>query len=118
MGGTPAYTYLWNLTGQTTSTATGLWAGNYTVTVTDANGCTAITSVTINQPPAVVANPTVTNAGCGLSDGSITLAPSGGTPGYTYTWLPIQSRLELKIPLPKPMMEVLTVICMHNTTPK
>ncbi len=48
-GGSGPYTYLWqpgNLTGQT---VTNLCAGNYTVTVTDAGGCTASTSIIINQ---------------------------------------------------------------------
>jgi hypothetical protein len=48
-GGTPGYTYLWS-NGATTSTAGSLIAGTYTVTVTDANGCTKTASVTINQP--------------------------------------------------------------------
>ena len=48
-GGTGAYTYLWdsNAANQTTSTATGLSDGSYTVTVTDANGCQDSTSITI-----------------------------------------------------------------------
>src|SRR5690606_12331665 len=50
-GGTPPYTYLWNDTaGQTTATATGLNAGNYTVTVIDANGCQSIETISIIQP--------------------------------------------------------------------
>ncbi|PIX36365.1 MAG: hypothetical protein COZ59_01485, partial [Bacteroidetes bacterium CG_4_8_14_3_um_filter_31_14] len=45
-GGTPAYTYSWNPSGQTTSVATNLPAGTYNVTVTDANGCVANASIT------------------------------------------------------------------------
>ncbi len=41
-GGTPPYSYLWN-TGDMTPTITGLASGTYTVTVTDANGCSDIT---------------------------------------------------------------------------
>ncbi|GBL34520.1 serine-rich adhesin for platelets [Filimonas sp.] len=48
-GGTAAYIYLWT-GGQTTATATGLSAGSYTVSVTDANSCTATSSVTISNP--------------------------------------------------------------------
>jgi len=48
-GGTGAFTYLWT-GGQTTATATGLFAGTYTVTATDANGCSATTNITISNP--------------------------------------------------------------------
>ncbi|MBL7925972.1 MAG: T9SS type A sorting domain-containing protein, partial [Bacteroidia bacterium] len=52
-GGTSPYSYSWNTSPvKTTSNATGLVAGTYTVTVTDANSCTATKSVTITQPGA------------------------------------------------------------------
>ncbi len=52
IGGNPPYVYSWNTVPiQNNATATNLAAGNYTVTVTDNNGCTAFTSVQINQPP-------------------------------------------------------------------
>src|SRR6218665_300961 len=49
-GGTPAYTYSWAPSGGTNATATGLAAGTYTCTVTDANNCQVTRSFTINQP--------------------------------------------------------------------
>ncbi|MEY4594565.1 MAG: hypothetical protein RIQ47_975, partial [Bacteroidota bacterium] len=52
-GGTPGYTYLWS-NGATTSTATGLVAAAYTVTVTDANGCTRTGSITVGSPQSGV----------------------------------------------------------------
>ncbi len=52
-GGTPGYTYSWSPSGGTAATASGLSAGTYIVTVTDANGCTATRSFTITQPVAV-----------------------------------------------------------------
>ena len=57
-GGTASYTYLWNDTSaQTTATATGLTAGTYICTVTDANGCTAIQSFAITDSDTIA--PTV-----------------------------------------------------------
>jgi hypothetical protein len=54
-GGVPPYTYLWS-DGQTTATAGGLAAGNYSVTVTDNDGRTTQCFVTISQPPFVPVN--------------------------------------------------------------
>jgi len=85
-GGTPAYTYSWT-GGATTQDRTNLVAGTYTVTVTDANGCTKTISVTITQPPVLSLSSTKVNpSNCFVADGSIDLTPSGGTPGYTYDW--------------------------------
>ncbi|MBX7108056.1 MAG: T9SS type A sorting domain-containing protein [Chitinophagales bacterium] len=86
-GGTPSYGYLWN-TGATTSSINTLTAGTYTVTVTDSHGCTASTSIIVDQPATSVSvgmsktNVTIT----GGNDGTATANPSGGTPGYTYVW--------------------------------
>ena len=89
-GGTPAYTYSWAPSGGTNATATGLSAGTYTVTVTDANACQATRSFTINQPTAL--NTTAgskTDVSCnGGGNGTATVSPTGGTPGYTYSWAP------------------------------
>src|SRR5262249_59717197 len=52
-GGTPGYTYSWSPGGGTAATATGLAAGSYTVTITDANSCTKTQSVTIRQQKAI-----------------------------------------------------------------
>ena len=52
-GGSSPYTYLWNPSSQTNITATGLSAGTYTVTITDAGGCTASTSIIVTQPNAI-----------------------------------------------------------------
>ena len=89
-GGTPGYTYSWSPSGGTAATATGLTAGTYTVTVTDANGCMATRSFTLTEPTAIdTAVGSQTNVSCnGGSNGSASVVPSGGTPGYTYSWLP------------------------------
>lgn len=86
-GGSTPYAYHWGTVPvQTTATATGLCAGSYTVTVTDANNSTATQSVTISQPSAVTATATATVATCGQTNGSATVTASGGTSGYTYLW--------------------------------
>ena len=72
----------------TAPTNTGLMAGNYTFTATDANGCSATTLSTIApQPILLMASATTSDVSCATaSDGSIQLNATGGTPGYTYNW--------------------------------
>ena len=85
-GGTAPYTYLWNNTA-TTEDLTGLTAGTYSVTVTDANGCTATESVTLTEPTLLSALATATNVSCnGGNDGTVDLSVTGGTAPYTYAW--------------------------------
>src|SRR5687767_3033656 len=89
-GGTPAYSYSWNTNPvKTTATATGLVAGTYIVTVTDANGCSKTASVTITQPSTLVATMNApTHVLCNGGTGSASVVASGGTPAYTYSWSP------------------------------
>lgn len=85
-GGTGTYTYLWS-NGQVSQDLTTLTSGSYTVTITDANGCTLTHNKTVTQPAAGVSISVsnVTNVACfGGSTGSITVSGSGGTAGYTY----------------------------------
>lgn len=87
VGGTPAYSYSWsNL--ETTRTATFLDSGRFFVTVTDANGCTAVDSVNITEPSQLNANSALgQDVSCfGGNDGSVTSNPSGGIPPYRYFW--------------------------------
>jgi len=88
-GGAGTYSYAWSPSGGAAATASGLSAGNYTVTVTDANGCSIQKSFTITQPSAVTAIQSQTDVQCyGASTGTAGVSPSGGTGGYTYEWLP------------------------------
>ena len=90
-GGTGAYTYSWSPSGGTAATATGLTAGTYTVTVTDANLCQTTQTFTITQPAAILSATTAsTGVSCfGGSNGTASVTVSGGTPGYTYLWAPL-----------------------------
>ncbi|MGV3613376.1 MAG: beta strand repeat-containing protein, partial [Fluviicola sp.] len=86
-GGIGTYTYSWSPSGGTGAIASGLFAGAYTVTVTDAIGCTNSRMYTITQPPVLNGSTVVTNVACfGGNTGAINLTPSGGTPGYTFSW--------------------------------
>lgn len=85
-GGVSPYSYLWS-NGETTAQITGLAAGNYSVTVTGANNCTATGSITVGQPASIDLSFNVTNtSGPGAQDGAIDLTVTGGTPTYTYQW--------------------------------
>ena len=93
-GGSGGYTYNWtpgNPTGDGTTAVTGLTAGTWTCTVTDANGCTAVRNFTVTQPTALVATAaSQTNISCnGGSNGAASInTPTGGAGGYTYNWTP------------------------------
>jgi hypothetical protein len=85
-GGTPAYSYLWN-DGVNAEDRTNLPIGTYSVTVTDANGCTDDIAVQINGPTALNIEETITNASCqGDAFGSIVLTVTGGISAYSYAW--------------------------------
>ncbi|MAM05038.1 MAG: hypothetical protein CMD06_03665, partial [Flavobacteriales bacterium] len=92
-GGNPSYVYLWS-NGQTTNTISSLFAGSYTVTVTDANGCSSIPStatVIVDEPDALQSNINVlNNSNCAgsqaLATGEMEVSVTGGTTGYNYSW--------------------------------
>jgi uncharacterized protein (TIGR02145 family) len=88
-GGTGPYSYYWNsVPVQTTAVASNLSRGNFTVLVTDANGCTATANVTIAQPELLTATAIVNTQTCSsCNDASINLAVSGGTLPNSFAWI-------------------------------
>jgi len=84
-GGTGSLSYLWS-NGSTNLAVNALFAGTYTVTVTDQNSCTASDEVTIEEPILLTCSVDINNGSCGLANGSATVNPNGGTAGYTYLW--------------------------------
>ncbi|TND07643.1 MAG: fibronectin type III domain-containing protein [Bacteroidetes bacterium] len=87
-GGTGSYTYNWQPSGGTGSTANNLSAGTYSVIVTDGNGCPDTATVTIAQPAVLSTTNTQADPVCFGSTGSAGVTVSGGTPGYSYAWTP------------------------------
>ncbi len=87
-GGTPAYTYSFDagVTFGTSTVSNLLLSGNYTVIVKDGLGCLSTKAVLVNNilgPQTLTA--AVANASCGLANGTVTLAATGGTPAYQYS---------------------------------
>ncbi|MBL7950945.1 MAG: gliding motility-associated C-terminal domain-containing protein [Flavobacteriales bacterium] len=83
------HSYVWNdANAQTTATASGLVAGQYSVLINDAAGCDTTMSVTIASPAPVVVQPlTSTNESCaGSGNGTLTATATGGTAPYTFVW--------------------------------
>ncbi|MFZ4414626.1 MAG: SprB repeat-containing protein, partial [Bacteroidales bacterium] len=86
-GGTPGYSYAWSNGGGNVAIISGLVAGVYSVTVTDASSCTKTGSWSVTAPSALTLTKTVHNVSCGgLNDGSATATVSGGTSPYNYNW--------------------------------
>lgn len=80
--------YNWSTT-ENTQTILAPASGIYSVTVTDGNGCQNSDDVNITINPEIIANPNSTDATCGNSDGSASVAPTGGSGSFTYSWNPI-----------------------------
>ena len=79
-------TALWS-SGQTTEDISGIPAGTYTVTVTDANGCQSIETFLVNNIGSLSITSSVTPTSCfGGSDGTIDITPAGGSTPYTFSW--------------------------------
>jgi len=85
-GGTEPYSYWWS-NFQTQPTINNLSPGEYSLTVTDANNCSAIGSVTINEASLIQINFELTNAHPPVADGAISITQiTGGTSPYSFLW--------------------------------
>lgn len=85
-GGSTPYTYLWS-NGATSASITGLCAGSYSVTITDNSSCSVIKQATISSSSTnIFVSSSTVNATCNNSNGSATMAATGGTTPYTYLW--------------------------------
>lgn len=85
-GGVQPYQYHWN-TGQTDQALYNLPPGDYSLTVTDGNGCTKVETANIPSYPAVNLSVNTTNTTCnGTTDGTATALATGGTPPFSYSW--------------------------------
>ncbi len=84
--GVAPYTYVWS-TGDNSEGITDLCAGDYSVTIIDANGCVVSVTYTVSQPLELLANAGVTGETAPeANDGTAWAAPSGGNAPYSYAW--------------------------------
>ena len=90
VGSKAPFTYQWssNANGQTSPIANNLSAGRYRITVRDSSNCSVDTSITIDQPKAMlISSQKIADAKCvGDSVGRIEITIAGGTPQYKYLW--------------------------------
>ena len=85
-GGTPPYTYAWTGGAGNMPTTNPLCAGNYGITVTDANGCIATSSVSVINPPALTTSITSINGTCGsVCNGSAQINVANATGVCTFS---------------------------------
>ncbi len=85
-GGDGNYSYSWN-TGGMMSTLQNVSAGDYTVIVTDGNGCSAEKTITVgNTVNEIMISETIQQASCGNASGEIAVTASGGDGNYSYSW--------------------------------
>ncbi|MCH7535451.1 MAG: gliding motility-associated C-terminal domain-containing protein [Bacteroidetes bacterium] len=89
-GGQSAYNYLWS--NSSTSSSITSCSGNFTVTVTDSETCTALATTTLTDPLALVLTPTISHPTCfGSADGTVSTSTSGGTGAITFLWSDTQT---------------------------
>jgi hypothetical protein len=106
-GGTEVFTFLWSPTAETSFRASGLIARNYTVTVTDENGCADTETHEITEPPVLsLSLADIQHVAChSASTGYITVLAAGGTGAHEYSrntvdWQPDPQFIGLQAEIP------------------
>jgi gliding motility-associated-like protein len=90
-GSVAPYGFRWdNAMQSTTQTIQGLGPGPYTVTVTDALGCTSDTTVIVLQPLPLNVNLLAGDDTCGYGNGALQAVVLGGTYPFEYLWSAIR----------------------------
>lgn len=84
-GGQPPYQYLWS-NAATSQNLHNIPPGAYSVTVTDANGCSNTASASVTEPAPIHVAANISNSACSNPTGSIQLSVSGGTGTYSFLW--------------------------------
>ncbi len=87
-GGTSPYFYMWQPSGCSTATCSGVCPGTYTVTVTDANGCTGTSTLTVGGPAGPNFTVSATNATAPACNNGTASAVTSNPGTYTYAWTP------------------------------
>jgi hypothetical protein len=85
VNGAAPFAFAWS-NGADTEDLSGVSTGNYSLVVTDANGCSAAASVALTAPTTPTATTTATNATCAGGDGTASVSATGGTAPYAFAW--------------------------------
>lgn len=87
-GATAPYIISWTGNGinQSGLTASDLQAGNYNLSISDANNCFYSNTYTVTEPSSIAVSAVITNAVCASCNGTVSLTVSGGNAPYTYEW--------------------------------
>ena len=84
-GGTFPYTYVWSH-GDSIASPSALFTGEYSVIITDAQGCNYLDTIDVLEPNILLANLVQIEENCNQLDGQVIATPSGGTSPYNFSW--------------------------------
>ena len=113
LGGTTPYTYIWN-DGSTNSSLASIVAGNYYVTIKDANGCTITDNMNIIQPENITVSLPNDFKVCKYMDYNLQALVTGGSQPYTYSWNSGSVNSNIDYNINQETIYSITVIDSHN----